>query len=446
MPTVSNYRIITNMKLTIPAISEVKQRIKQPLYKNSFFLLLNNSMGGVLGFVFWILVARFYPPADVGNVSALIASVMFLVAFSRLGFDMGIIRFISSEKDKPLLINSCLTITGLVSLTLALIYVAGLDFWSPALSFIHDNVAFLIVFVVFTVSSTLSIMLGSVFVAFRHSEFFFMQNMIVGALRLTLPILAVSAGIFGLFFSWGIGLCLAIVISLFWFLRRLLPGYHPLPRINKSVVKNITHFSFMNYITGVFQVIPMHLLPLLILNTLGADMTAFFRIAWAISGFLFLAIPVAVSTSLLAEGSHNPEKLRSNVIRAGGLMLLLIVPGIAVLFLFGEKILLLFGTAYSENGLRLLKILSLSGIPLIFIQLFISVRWVQLRMKSVILVVALTAVITLGAIYILLPQYGLIGVGIGWTSSQAIVAVFIGLMILVQRKTNYDKIPLGENQ
>ena len=125
-------------------LSEIKQRLKEPLYKNSFFLLLNSFLTGILGFAFWIVVARFYSPVEVGIVSALIAATMLLAVLSRLGFDMGLIRFLSAAEDKVGMINSCLTITCLASLILSLIFAAGLDFWSPALSFIRGDISFLL--------------------------------------------------------------------------------------------------------------------------------------------------------------------------------------------------------------------------------------------------------------------------------------------------------------
>ena len=421
------------MKFAVPTLSEVKHRLKEPLYKNSFFLLLNSGLGGIVGFVFWIVAARFYSPAQVGMVSALIAAMMLLAVFSRLGFDMGVIRFLAAEKDKLGMINSCLTITCLTSLILAIVFAAGLDLWSPALCFIREDLPFIISFIVFTVAFALSVMLGSIFVAFRRAEFSFFQNMIAGILRLALPVLAVSAGAFGLFFSWGIGICITIAMSLLLFLPRLQPKYRPLLKIKKSVVNDMRHFSFMNYITGVLQGIPLYVLPLLIINVLGSETTAYFRIAWAVSSVLFLTIPIAVSTSLFAEGSYNPEKLRNNAIRALGLMLILIIPGIALILLFGDKILLLFGAAYSENGFKILQILALSSIPATFIQLYLVIRMVQMRMKSVILITALIAVLTLGMTYALIPQFGFIGVGIGWTLAQVIMAVLIGAIMLIQR-------------
>ncbi len=421
------------MNFVIPPLSEVKHRLKEPLYRNSFFLMVNNGLGGVLGFIFWIIAARFYSPSQVGIVGALLAAMMLVSSFSKIGFDMSIIRFLSDEEDKQGMINSCLTITSIATLIFSLIFAAGLNFWSPALSFLHQNIAFLISFVLFTVAWSLLAMLNSIFIALRRAEFSLFQNAMTAVLRPVLPILVVSAGTLGLFFSWGIGMCLAIIISLFLFLPRLQPKYHPLLRIKKVVVNDMMHYSLMNYFATLLENVPKHLLPLLVINMLGSDTTAYFRIAWAVSSILFLTIPVAIAASLFAEGSYNPGKLHQSTIRAMGLMLGLVITGIAIIFLFGDKILLLFGTAYLEKGLEVLRILVLSSIPIVFIQLYFVTRMVQMRMKSVVFMEGLTGVLVLGMIFALVPRYGIVGVSIGWTLSYTIIAVLIGAILLMRR-------------
>ena len=422
------------MVLGIPTLSKIRRHLKEPLYKNAFFLLLNSVLAGILGFVFWIVAARFYSPDEVGVVGALIAAIMLLSLFSRLGFDMGLIRFLPAAEDKAGMINSCLTITCIASLIMSLVFAAGLDFWSPALSFIREDISFLLSFIIFTVAISLSIMLNATFVAFRRAEFSLSQGTIGGLLRATLPFLTVAAGTFGLFLSWGLGASLAIAISLFLFLPKLQPKYRPLLGIKKRVVNDMIRFSFLNYASGILGGTPKLLLPLLIINILGSEITAYFRISWAISSVLFITIPFAICSSLYAEGSHNPDKLRKSAIRALFLMLGLVVPGIAIVLLFGDKILLLFGAAYAENGLAALRILALSSIPIIFIQLFLHVRIVQMRMKSVLLVEALAAVLILGIGYTSMSHFGLIGIAIGWTLAQALAALLIGVIILVQRR------------
>ena len=422
----------SHMRFVLPSLSEVKQRLREPLYKNSFFLLLSSGIGSILGFVFWIVTARLFPASEVGTVSALIAAMALVAGFSRFGFGVGIIRFLSAEEDKTGMINSCLTIVALASLVVSLIFVAGLNFWSPALSFLHQDMPFLISFIVFSVAFSLTIMLNNTYIAFRRAEFFLFQSVIIGLSRIALPVLAVSAAAFGLFLSWGVGLLLTIALGAFLFLPRLHRGYRPLPTIKKKIVKDIGPYSFMNYISMILANLPRYLLPLIIINVLGPETTAYFRMAWTISSVLFVIIPIQVTASLLAEGAYVRQKLRSNVIRAAGLILAIIIPGIAVTFLLGDKILLLFGAAYSENGFVLLRVLALSSIPIAFIEICLTIRQVQLRMKALILVYGLTAVLVLGAIYALIPHYGLIGVGIGWTAGQTIVAVIMGIVIITK--------------
>lgn len=46
---------------------------------------------------------------------------------------------LSFVKKKKCLINSCLTISFIFSLTLAIIFVVGIELWSPSLSIIREN-------------------------------------------------------------------------------------------------------------------------------------------------------------------------------------------------------------------------------------------------------------------------------------------------------------------
>jgi len=47
-------------------IVPIKQHLQDPLYKNAYFLMAREAATAVLGLVFWIVVARFYSPAEVG--------------------------------------------------------------------------------------------------------------------------------------------------------------------------------------------------------------------------------------------------------------------------------------------------------------------------------------------------------------------------------------------
>jgi len=64
------------------------QKLKDPLYKNSIFLMLSSITGAGTGFVFWVIAARFYSAEDVGLASAVIAAMGLINLFwvSLIGF------------------------------------------------------------------------------------------------------------------------------------------------------------------------------------------------------------------------------------------------------------------------------------------------------------------------------------------------------------------------
>ena len=188
------------------------------------------------------------------------------------------------------------------------------------------------------------------------------------------------------------------------------------------------HFSLGNYIAELLWFAPLMLFPLMVINILGAETNAYFYIAWVIAQMLF-AIPMAVSYSLFAEGSHEESLLQSNTIKSVGLCLLILIPAIVVLLVLGDKLLLFFGRSYSESGATLLRILALSAIPVSINCICLSVMRVKKNTKGVMLVSAFTASLALGSGYILMTKVGLSGVGVGWIAAQTLVAIIVVLLL-----------------
>ena len=419
------------MKLAIPKNrKQLKQHLNDPLFKNSYYLMATTVICSILGFIFWMLVARYYTPHDVGLATALISAASLLVAFSLLGFNFGVTRFLPNEKDKQGMINSCLTITFLSSILLSAIFILGIDAWSPALLFIRENIIFLLVFVVFVFTTALTRLQGTIFVALRSAELSFIQNTTLSVVKLIFVLYLAAFGIFGIVSSWAIAACIALIFSTFFLTPRRVNSYLPIPTIKKKMIKDMFHISSGNYIGENFAVIPASVLPLMIINVLTPEMNAYFFIALAISNIL-ITVPVAINNSLFVEGSYLPEQFRNNVIKAIKFTFLLIIPAILGIFMFGDKLLLLFGKAYSENGFYVLCILVLSVIPFTINKLYMTIKNVQLKVKPIISLNALIAILTIVISYVLMIKIGLIGVAIGYTLSQGMGAVVV--LALVKR-------------
>ena len=379
-----------------------------------------------------MVVARSYSASEVGLASALISAIGLLSLFSMLGLNIGLIRFLPRERDKTGMVNSCLTITGAGSIVLAMIFIVGIPLWSPALLFLRENMGFILAFILFTVATSLGAIQSQAFIALRSAQFSFIQRITASVLRFPIVLVLISLGAFGIFSSWGIAVWIALIVGSF-LLIRVCPRYRPIPTIKRQVVNKMTHFSLGNYVAETARMSPNYLLPLLVVNILGAELNAYFYIALSIFSLLTM-ISYSITTSLFAEGSNEPDKLRGNTVRAIKLTFLLIIPAIIVVFLLGDKILLLFGREYSENAFNMLRLLSLSAIPLALNNLYVAVKRVELKVKPVIYTYSSVAILILVISYMLMSRLSLVGVAIGFLLGQGIVALVISLMLIKRIK------------
>jgi O-antigen/teichoic acid export membrane protein len=419
------FKIIAEAIDIITSREKLKQTATTPLYSNAFYLMLNTGVTSFLGFFFWMIVARFYTEAGVGFSSAIISAISLLAIISLVGLNVSLVRFLP-HADKPQeLINSCYTLSGLISLVIAGICVAGLGFWSPALAFVRQNAVFTAAFVVFALLWTLSSLVDATFVAERRAGFVLSKNTIFSVLKLPLPILfVVFFHAFGIVASWGIAVAVALAVSIFLFLPKVQDSYKPVPTLKLSLFKDMWRYSSGNYLANLLMACPACILPLMVVNILSAEQNAYFYIGWMMAGLLF-AIPSAISTSLFAEGSHFKDKLKENVTRSLKFTYLLLVPAVIVLILVGKWLLLAFGQSYSANALHLLWVLSLSSLPLALSYIYTTILLVTGRIKELIAIWGFIALGTLLASYLIMPVTGIIGIGYAWLGAQTIVAIYV---------------------
>ena len=94
--------------------------------------MLSTGISALLGFSFWVAVARLYIESDVGIASALISAVSLLAFLSGLGLDYGLIRFLHRNRDNSKeLLNSVFIIVGTIGIIVATIFIVGIPlFWA----------------------------------------------------------------------------------------------------------------------------------------------------------------------------------------------------------------------------------------------------------------------------------------------------------------------------
>lgn len=415
----------------LTSISGLRKLYDIPLYQNAVYLMLNQVTYAASGFIFWIIAARFYSDADVGRAAALIAAVTLLMDISNLGLGFALIRFVPNrEREAVPLINSALTIGGIASVVVAVIFLAGLSVWSPELKFVQDHPVFIAAFVAFSLAFTLYILLDQVFAAKRNTRPALYQALMAGLLRFPLCyIFASMFGSFGIFAAFGVAMVMSIAGSLFIFLPRIQQGYRPRPTVSSSLVGPImARFAAINYLSNLLWAVPAVLFPIIVLNVLGPEMNAYFYIAWAVATVLFF-IPRAIATSLFAEGAHSSKRLRLNAAKAAKLTLLLMVPITGLVLLLARWILSIFGSAYSEHATSLLLVLVVSTLPVSVNHMVMTILRVTNNLKGLLVVSLSMAVATIGLAYFFMQEHGILGVGLGWLVAQAAVAL-LGIAVV----------------
>ncbi|MBN2097972.1 MAG: lipopolysaccharide biosynthesis protein [Dehalococcoidia bacterium] len=411
--------------LDVVALRErLGQQWTVPLYRNAIYLMMNYVVTGASGMAFWVIAAKVYMPEDVGLASATISALLLLALVASLGLDYALVRFLpASGKDSSDLINSSLTITAIVAAAVSAVFVLGLRFWSPALLFMQERPAYGVAFVAFGTVWTLFLVQARTLVARRRADLNLAQAIVFNLLRMALLIpLTAAIGMFGMVCSWGAAVVVAFVIGAFILQPRAEPDYRPTPVIRRKLISSIFRFSAANYLAVLLWSAPIYVMPLMVANMVGADFNAYFQIAWQIANVIF-QIPIAVSFSMLAEGSSDEDNLGQHTRRSVGFAFLLVVPAILLVVLFTHRLLAFFGTDYAGEGTGVLRLLAVSAIPVTINQLYFMVERVGMAMRRLVILHMFIAAATLTICAILLPHIGIIGAGVAWLSSQSVAAL-----------------------
>jgi len=77
--------------------------------------------------------------------------------------------------------------------------------------------------------------------------------------------------------------------------------------IKRKVLGEIMHFSFANYIAALLWFATTFILPLMVVNLIGAEANAYFYIAWAMATVLF-AVPLSTSFFPVLPRAHTMKR------------------------------------------------------------------------------------------------------------------------------------------
>lgn len=402
------------------------EKLRDSLIKNSFWLIFANFIGAFLGVIFWILASRYYDPNDIGIISAILSSILLISSISSIGLPTAIIYYLPRNiKDTSKIIDSCIIVSIIISTIFSIIFLSKIDFLSPKLD-ILENINFAAIFIILTTVTSISNIMTGAFIAGKRSSYHMFKDNIYGIIRIFLLTPFAELGILGLFVSLSVGMFFMTVISFIL----LYDMWNYIPRIKfDPILKNMMTFSLENYISGIFYNLPRWIFPIMIVNIISEESAGYFYISMTAANLLY-GISQAISTSLFAE-SHNREKFHNNINKSIIFGTILLIPGILFYIIFGKYILDIFDNRYAENAAMTLIILSISSVPLSIINIFNGIKNSQNRVRDMIKINLIIAILTIVLTIPLMRTNGIDGVAIAF-----LVANTIGAIIIINRIKN----------
>lgn len=401
---------------------KIKKYFSDPLYKNSFFILLNTFSGALFGILFWMLAARFYSSEDIGLATALLSSTGIIVSLSSFGLSTGLLRFLPESVEKSSIFNTVWIISIASVFVFSLVFLLGMEFISQPLKFLMGP-GFILIFILFMLFQVSAGLVNVGLLTFRKAEYSFAQNLGLG-FRIPLLIPLAFGGVMGIFGSMGIAIAISFGIGLLMLHKQ---GLNIKPVFRRRLINDIMPYSLANYVSDFLMTAQTSILPIIILNVIGVKETAYFYVSFSIASLLY-AVPNSIFMSMFIEGSHG-EPLRRSVIKSLAAVGAVLLPVGVVVYLFGNFLLYAFSKEYSQNAYEILKLLVLASVFVVFNALFVTVKKIQKDTKPLIAVNGLLLISIVVFSYIFMLRYGLFGVGLGWISGQGVTSVVIGMNI-----------------
>ncbi len=405
-------------------LKRILSQVGDPLYKNSFFIMLSSITNAGFGFFFWMIAARLYSAEDVGIATALWSSLVLIILLSRLGFDFSIIRFFPSG-DKSRIFSTSVIISTAFALILGVLFVAGVDVFSPKLHLLKNPVYFAIFLITILINSV-TMLIAQSFISLRKGELLFFQRLTANT-RFIFLFLLTPFGAIGIFGSITFGFLSVLTVALLLLSRLIKYSLC----VDVEYLKNSFRFSAGNYFANLFSVAPNQILPIMVLNLLGAEKAAYYYIAFAIAGLIFMT-PNSISMSLFVEGSHG-ESLKRNVMKSGVAILGLLTPVVAFVYIFGGLILHLFGKDYVQ-AFDLLRLFALSSFFVAVVYIYLAIKRVQMDVKNIIFLNGLTCVALLTLSYLLVLRLDIVGVGYAWMTAYFIASLIVGFLAVKRER------------
>ncbi|MBZ9639162.1 polysaccharide biosynthesis C-terminal domain-containing protein [Streptomyces sp. PSKA30] len=418
---------------TQPPEQQSRRRLRLPglgrspgggqLFRNAYALMLNTGISALLGLGYWLVAARYYSEAAVGQGSAAIAAMKLLAGLTAVTLTGALARFIPvAGRTTGRLILRTYAGSSLVVALAAGVFLLTLDVWGPSYRFLHGPVP-AVGFVVAVVAWNLLTLQDGVLTGLRSALWVPVGNTVFSAVKLgLLAAFAVAIPMTGVFVSWVAAIATS-VLPLGWLVfRRLVPRHVKATeeQATPPTLGEVGRFLAGDYTGSLFSLAVVYLVPVIVAAQVSSEDNAYFYITATIGGTVNL-LAINMGASLTVEGSHDPGRLAANTRAALKRMARIMLPVAALLFFGAPWILGVFGAGYADAATPLLRWFALGAVLRVVMETYLAVLRAQSRTAGLAWLQGLLCVLVLGLTLLLLPRMGLTGAGVAEIASLAVI-------------------------
>lgn len=407
-------------------------RAPRVLEFNALALMTGTVTTAVVGFAFWAAATHFYSAAEVGRASAVISTAALLGNFSHLNLGYVYTRFLpaAGAKTRRLVrfgLGLVATVAFVVGTCFALLWPTDRLFASGT-----ERVLFPVCVCVLTVFAVQDGML----LGLRAATWIPVENVLFSVVKLLL--LIALAGVLptgGLILAWMLPAAAAVAIVVWLMHRTLMPRQMAAtgPRPTLPGLRALAGYAAGEYATGAMAFLLPLLLPLLIVARLGAEQNAYFAMPWVISTALNMLI-WNVAASFVVEAASDEGNTRTLSRRSLRLAMLVACGGMVALLVGAPLLLRVFGAAYAEQGVDLLRLVALAAPATVVTTMYTSVARVRRQVGRVVAVEAALGLTVLALTLLLIEHLGITGVGVAYLAAEGVVgAVLLGPLLRALR-------------
>ncbi len=420
------------------ALADLAKSLKQQsLLRNASLLIMSTAIMSALGFGFWLFVAHLYTPEQVGVASALIAISTLLSSLSMFGLDSALIRFLPGSKNQSRDINAALVAVGSLAVVASIIYLVAAHVFHLSIATPFEWAGGFAAFIFIIVVVALNSLTDAVFIANRRAEFHTIVYAVFGVVKLVLPIALIGLGWLGIFSAYAVAALVGLILSFYYMIR--VADYRLRAAPNWELVGSARKYSFNNYLGTLLATVPSQLMPLIIIQRLGAAQAAYFAMALTMANLLYVA-PTSVAQSLLAESAHQPQQRAQHVARAVKMLAAILIPAVAAAVLIAPYLLHIFGKQYAQGSTTLFQILAVATFFVAVGSVCNTILNVEHRSGGIVLARSVLLIVTLVLTFLLIP-FGLVGVGVAMTAGYG-ASNIVYLFLFKHRPQTDDSSPV----